>query len=414
MTKNKTLNFLKENRKFTFLWVSQILSQITLNMINFVMATRIYEKTGSTLAVSFLWIFYFLPSFFLGPFSGFFADILPLRNVLFYTNMTQAVVISLFLFLGQRVYSIYPVVFLYSLVNQFYYPAEAASIPWLVKKKYLPLANSLFMFTSQSALIFGIGLSGVLMKFFGKNNPIILSSVLLFLAAMSVRRLPFLEKRNKHISNDLSKFLTQIKIGYKFIRDNRIILFPILIVSSFQVMLVALGVTIPSFATELLHIKVADAGPLLIIPVGLGALTGTYIITKFAQGIRKKVLIKYGLIGALSVFMSISLILPILPFYKTLLAAILMYFFGLSIFLIFVPNQTLIQENTPPQLRGRVFGAWNFLSTIATLPLLLFSASIVDWLGIALFMFIAGLIVLFFLLAFNRVENLVIQQVNAG
>ncbi len=135
MKKKELFSFIKQNRHFDLVWASQILSQITLNMINFVMATRIYERTGSTLAVSFLWVFYYLPAFFLGPFSGLFVDWWSRRKTLLYTNLLQSLTIGLYLFLGDRIYPIYPIVFLYSLLNQFYCPAEAASIPWLVRDK---------------------------------------------------------------------------------------------------------------------------------------------------------------------------------------------------------------------------------------------------------------------------------------
>lgn len=400
-------SFLKENKSFSKLWTSQILSSVTINIINFVMATRIYEKTGSTLAVSFLWIFYYLPSFFLGPFSGFFVDIWPLKKTLLITNILQAVIVFFFIFIGGKIYPIYPLVFLFSLVNQFYYPAEAASLPWLVKKKSLPMANSLFLLTAQTALIFGFGVSGILMQLFGGNNPVILSVVFLLIATISVYRIPGEQINTKIHKINLLKFFTQIKIGYTFIQKNRIVLFPILLATIFQIMLVVLAVALPSFATELIKIKIAAAGPILIVPLGLGAFAGTYILSNYFEGVRKKILIKKGLLGVFFVFMLLALILPFLGLFKVIAAAILMFLFGISIVFVFVPSQTLIQEKTPQIIRGRVFGAWNFISTVATLPVLLFSATIVDLLGVGLFTFLGGILIFILYLSFDRVERMI-------
>lgn len=412
MKKQEFISFVKENRNFNLLWGSQCLSQITLNMINFVMATRIYEKTGSTLAVSFLWIFYYLPSFFLGPFSGLFVDLWSRRKILLYTNFLQGVTMLLFLFTKGSIYPIYPIVFLYSLLNQFYNPAESASLPCLVKKKDLPTANSLFMITTQGSLIFGLGVSGILMRLLGKNIPIYISALSLFLAALATYFLPVDEPVRKNWLSGLGKFWTGIKTGYVFISKTKIILFPLLLMIFFQSFLVILGVTIPGFARNILGIEIQDAGPLIIVPLGLGTLTGVFLLTKFGERYRKRTLMKNGMVAGFLILVFSAFVLPYFGRYRTLVAIPLMMLLGLAGFLIIVPNQTIVQENTPPLLRGRVFGAWGFLTNVLTLPILLFSATIVDAVGIRPFVFLiaAGIVVL--IIVFDRVETYILSDVN--
>ncbi len=410
MKRKEIIAFIKENKKFDLLWLSQILSQITLNMINFVMATRIYEKTGSTLAVSFLWIFYYLPAFFLGPISGFFVDLWSLRKILLYTNFLQGLTMLLFLFMGEKIYPIYPIVFLYSLLNQLYNPAEGASIPWLVKKKDLPTANSLFMLTAQGSLIFGLGVSGILMRLFGRNNPIWISAVCLFLAAAAVYFLPKNEPRRQSWLKSLSRFWREIKLGYSFIKNTRIILFPLLVMIVVQVFLVVFGISLPGFSSRVLNIQVQDAGPLLIIPTGLGALTGTFLMTRYGHKFRKRTLMKFGFAVAASVLLIFALILPYFGSYKSALAVPLMFLLGIAGFFVVVPNQTLIQENTFPSLRGRVYGAWGFLTNIVLLPCLLFASTVVDLLGIQTFILLASFIVFAMFFFFDQVERYILSK----
>lgn len=402
--------FIKENKSFDLLWASQGLSQITLNMINFVMATRIYEKTGSTLAVSFLWVFYYLPAFFLGPFSGFLVDLWSLRKILLYTNFLQGITMLLFLPMHDSIYPIYPIVFLYSLLNQFYNPAESASLPWLVKKKDLPIANSLFMITAQSSLIFGLGVSGILMRLLGKNIPIYISAVSLFLAALATYFLPLNEPIRKHLLSGLGKFWSGIKTGYSFISKTRIILFPLFLTIFFQIFLVVLAVTLPGFARDILGIQVQDAGPLVITPLGLGTLYGVFLLTKHGYNYRKRTLMKNALLVAFLVFAFSALILPGLGEYRSLVAFPLMILLGTAGFFIMVPNQTLVQENTPPLLRGRIYGAWGFFGNILTLPCLLFAATIADAVGVRPFFFLAAMVILVLLLIFDRVEKYILSK----
>ena len=408
MKKKELFSFIIQNRNFNLVWASQVLSQITLNMINFVMAMRIYERTGSTLAVSFLWVFYYLPAFFLGPFSGLFVDLWSRRKTLFYTNLLQCLTVVLFLFMKDRIYPIYPIVFLYSFLNQFYCPAESSSIPWLVKKNDLPLANSLFMLTSQSALIFGLGFSGILIRLFGQDNPVWVAAVCLFLAAVAVYFLPQNEPLRPNFLSSLSRFWREMRAGYSFIKNTRLIFFPILLMIAFQVFMVVLGITIPSFANKVLNIQIHDAGPLLIMPLGLGALTGALLLTRLAGRYRKRWLMKNGFGLAFFVIASFSLFIPLLGRYKTIAAMPLMFLLGLAGFLVYIPNQTLIQEHTPRNLRGRVYGALGFFGNLVTLPCLLFAATVVDLIGVKIFMILAAVAVLSMLLAFDRVERFIL------
>lgn len=410
MKRQEIKTFIKENKNFRLLWASQILSQITINMITFVMATRIYEKTGSTVAVSFLWVFLFLPGFFLGPFSGYFIDLWSLRKTLLVTNFLQGITMLLFLFMGQKIYLIYPIVFLYSLLNQFYGPSEAASLPWLVKKEGLRTANSLFVLTSQSALVLGLGVSGILMTLFGKNNPVWISAVCLFLAALAVYFLPKKEPEKIFHTNSFSRFLKETKFGYSFIKNSKIILFPILLMVFFQIFLTTMAITIPDLSTYVLSMKMQNAGPILVVPAGLGALMGVYLINRFGHKYRKRMLMKFGFGLALFVLSFMAVALPYLGVYRYWMIVPLMLIFGVSIIFITVPNQTLVQENTPVILRGRVYAAWGFFANVLVLPSLLFSSTIIEIVGVRPFFVFAALFLLSIVLFFEKMEGFILSK----
>lgn len=389
------------------------MSLITVNMMNFVMATRIFEKTGSTVAVSLLWVFYYLPSLLFGPFSGYFVDLMSLRKTLFWTNIAQAVTMLMFLFIGDKFYMIYPIIFLYSFLNQFYYPAESSSIPWLVAKEDLSIANSLFLLTSQTALVIGLGFSGILMRLFGKGSPVYISAFCLFLAGLVVHFLPKKEPK-KEKKKEISQFFEDIKFGYSYIKDNRIISFPVLIIVFFQILIVGMAVSIPSLAVEILKVEAHDAGPLLILPLGLGALFSALYLARNGNKFRKKVLIKRGMLGMFSVLVLFSLLLPLLGNFKIFAGLLLSFLLGVFSLILFVPAQTLLQENTPPELRGRVFGAVGFLCTISSMPFLLFSAAIVETIGVRLFMLMAAFLLSAGLFSFEKIEKIIVNEKENG
>ncbi len=168
------------------------------------------------------------------------------------------------------------------------------------------------------------------------------------------------------------------------------------------------GVTLPGYASKVLQIQIHDAGPLLVVPLGLGALSGTYLLTRLVGRYRKRWLMKRGFGLGFLILISSALIVPWLGRYATLTAIPLMYLLGLAGILVYIPNQTLIQEHAPQNLRGRVYGALAFFGNMATLPCLLFAATMVDLIGVPVFMVLTAGLVLAMLLVFDRMERYIL------
>lgn len=382
----KIKNFLK-------LWGSQLLSQITLSLINFVIILRIYEATHSTVAVSLVWIFYAIPTILLGPFSGTIIDLTEKRKALIWTNFSQAVIVLCYLLVKEKVWPIYTIVFLYSLVNQLYIPAEAATLPGVVPKKLYPPANSIFMFTMYGTFLLGISLAGPLIKLVGREAPFFFSSLFLGLAAICVALLPSGMKERKGKIRGVQEFWDRVKEGYLFIREKSTVLFPLILIVISEIIVGILAVLTPSFATEILSIELLDAGLILVFPAGLGALVGVQGVVWALRRIRKKKVISFGLFLMTFGLFCFSLIIPNLPILKTQAAVAVVFLLGIGFVSLIIPTQTLIQETTPEEFRGRVFGVLGFLITIAAILPVLLTATIADLLGVNWIMFIVALLI---------------------
>ena len=127
---------LLRNKNFRLLWASQGLSQLTINMLNFLFLVRVFSETGSNMAIALLWVSYSLPAIIIGPIAAASVDIVDRRKLLMITNFLQAMVVLLYGYSHRTdIFLTYFVVFLYSFLNQFYVPAELASLPSLVNKR---------------------------------------------------------------------------------------------------------------------------------------------------------------------------------------------------------------------------------------------------------------------------------------
>jgi DHA3 family macrolide efflux protein-like MFS transporter len=388
------------NRKFIKLWTSQVCTVVGINIVNYVLLLRLYDSTNSTLAASFLWIAFSLPVLLVGPFASTIVDLVNRKRLLSITTLLQSLTILLFLFTGDRYFLIYAIMFLYSLVSQFYGPSESATLPLLVPKEDLAEATGIFLFTGQVGRLFGFGVAGFLAKFIGFHPTLIVCSMLLGIAFLSILSLPIIHiKKPVNVEQDLSHFFEKVIEGYQYIKNNRYVLYPLMLSSGSEITMLIIAITIPAIAKEIIRIPPEDAALYVIIPAMFGAMTGIYTFSRLLRrGIRKIAIIQKALFGLMTSFLTIGLVLEHIPLsYRLLLLPVLSFAAGISFTGIQVPSQTYLQETTPKDMLGRLWGNLWFAMTIVTIIPMFLSASLTEFLGVhTLFILLAiGIAVVF-------------------
>jgi len=377
-----------KNKNFRYLWISQVLSQVTINILNFVLIVKLLTETGSTIATSLLWVAYALPAILIGPIAAASVDVIDKKKVLVTTNLLQALSIFLFALLSkQSFFSLYALAFTYSFFNQFYVPAEQASLPGFVDKKNLPHANGVFFITQQASLIVGFGVAGALNHFMGFQNTLYLGSGLLFLAFLSVNLLPKMKavvQISWSLDESIIEFFRKILEGYRYIKANRKVLLPLLILLGFSVTLAIIAVNVPVIATDILNISPNLAGVSVIVTAGIGAVAGSVIVPKLLKKkVRKKKIIERSLLIILISLFVLNFVTIILPgVSKIIVGSLSIMLAGFSFVGIIIPSQTFLQEHTSEDFRGRVFGNFWFLSNVATVLPMMFAGVLTQYLGI--------------------------------
>lgn len=378
-----------KNPNFISLWTSQILSQLTVNVLSFVILIRLYEITNSQIATSLLWVAYALPAIVIGPFTAAIADLVDKRKLLMIANILQCLIVLSYglFFVDKIIFFAYIIVFLYAFLNQFYVPAEAAAMPLFLPHDKLAQANGLFFITQQSALLLGLGVGGLLLESVGFRPTILIASFALLIAFFSVSFLPTQKiKPRSSLSFEakVEEFFRSIAEGYRFIKNNKVVLLPFTLLLGFQVVIAVIVMSMPPLAEKIVMIKPTSAGLVIALPAGIGAMFATGVVSRLlANKVRKKKIILSSLfvfsvvIALISVLPQISLH-PLRIFVSTLL-------FGVTGFLvvsILVPSITFMQEKTPKDLLGRVFGNFWFLTTITTIVPVISSATVTEVFGI--------------------------------
>jgi len=387
-----------KNRDFIKLWISHILSQISTYTLLFIVISRTFDLTTSTIATGMVWISFTLPIIFLSPFSGALVDVWNKRRTLIITYLIHFLIISFFAvsFLFNRNQLVHPLIFFFSLIAVINDPAEMAQVPQIVKeKRELMSANGILFFTDQSAFILSSVIASLLLKFIPLTVVTFLMAIMPLGASLSISFLPKKEKQGRKlnsISKEIEDLLSRIKSGYKFITKNRLILYGFSLIVLFRVFLTILVLLLPGLAKNILGISVYDAGYAIVLPITIGLVLGTIILNR-SQKTRKKEWIGLGL-TSLGINLIIFLLLkPNIFLVRRLFETIISLMIGASASIIYAPAQTFIHEFTPAHLRGHTFSSLTFFSTIISIPSILIVTGLTEIIGIKVFLSIIGILI---------------------
>ena len=440
-TKRQTTDMLEEqrgsfrvvlrNRPFLFLWLAQLLSQIVFNAANYGVIVVVTQVTGSTVMVGFAIISFTLPAVPFSLLAGVYVDYLDKRLVLWTCNALRAIATALIvvalIWNPHTVIPLYFLAFLISLITQFFTPAEASSIPMLVGRKELVPALSLFNITLTIAQAVGflllgriietifppfhisLGFTRVLVQPIDMLFVVVAVSYVvcvLLILAIPVRAWKH-EQAVKHEQN-LSPSRGMWKIvqhdvgeSWQIIRGDHSLFVALLDVSYISVLLLVIGELAGPYVQNVLHLPVANIS-LIFAPAGIGLVLGGLVMPRLTRLLGKSRTIALGSVCTAAalillplgrfVIVHVSFFVPWLLFFVGAIAFIL----GMALDMVNIPAQTVMQERTPEDVRGRVFAFQSTLYNAGSIPVILFAGVIADTLGIETVMYILAAAVLLF------------------
>lgn len=374
------------NGPFLLLWVGQLLSQLADRIFIYVLIIVAYSITHRNLGVAVPMLSFGIPAVLFGSIAGVYADRWSRKNILVASNLLRGILILLVLIPGvnNSLLLLFAVSFLIYSVAQFFAPAETAAIPDLVAKKDLIIANSLFMVTWMASSVIGLGLGAPLTILLGEEKTLQISSVLYFIAAAAVFFLPLKKSRGELTDARLS-VMGELRMGLEFIRRSLVVayaLFKMFLVTSLLAIVSMLAI---SFAKEILQIGAKSFG-YLIFSAGIGMFAGMIFLGRVSHRVPKGSVVIAG-------FLLSGIILIALASVTSIVMVLgLVFFLGFGNALITVTIQTILQENIPRPIRGRIFGVQNMLINSAfTLPVVFFGG-MADLFGLRTVFYSLGII----------------------
>jgi MFS family permease len=393
---------LLRDRAFVQLWTGQIISQLA-DKIFLTLQVALLENThryavpefmqpimSSDSRLLLLFIASTIPAILLGSAAGIFVDRRRKKAILFHCNLWRAVMLILLPFLPGGYLMLVAIVFAESILTQFFAPAEQSALPFIVRSENLVAANSLFATTMISSIVVGHAVASPIFDLvsqfgqsFGKEITV---GILYFLGAVILGSLPLRERLHKpettiHPWQDF-------KAGLRYLRKSRLVsnaMVQLMMIYSVFASLTVLSIRL----TDYVGLRIDQFG-FLVASAGIGMVLGASLLNVLHDRLHHRPLPFWGFLSVSLVlfifaFVNISLLKPILvsglglnltdDALKLILRAIalfLSFLLGIGSVFIVIPMQTLIQQETPESMRGKVFGFQNNVINIAiSLPLVL-------------------------------------------
>ncbi len=349
-------------RDFTLVVIGQIISLFGNAILRFALPLYLLRETGSSALFGIVTACSFAPMVVLSMIGGVLADRVNKRNIMVGLDFCTAVLILIFyLSLGKlpTVPLFIAVLMLLYGISGTYQPSVQASIPLLVSSEKLMAGNAVINQVNTLSGLLGPVIGGIMFGMWGIYPILILSiGCFAFSAVMEIFiHIPH-EKRIRE-SGILTVVGNDLKESYQFVKTEKPIFFSVVfLISIFNLILSSVMIVgTPILITQVLKMSDTMYG-FTQGALALGGLCGGILTAAIAEKLKLKNSYILLLVCAASVaLMGISLIFHI-PAILSYWVITLMSFTAMGASTLFVVQiYTMVQEQTPPQLVGKIMAA---------------------------------------------------------
>lgn len=342
---NIKISDILKNKSYVLFMFARISTTIAFQMLTIAVGWQMYEITKSAFYLGLVGLMQFLPMFSLTLVSGFVADHYNRKVVIFISQLAVGIGILFLAFASKSNWItkdfILLIVFLIGMANSFQGPPMQAMLPNIVSKEIFPRAAALTASAFQFAVIIGPGLGGFL-YYFGAEAVYLSSGLLALASSIIILFIKIIGVQGKAESKNIKSLFT----GIAFIKSKPIILGAISL-DLFAVLFGGATALLPVYASTILNVGPLGLGFLRSAPA-VGALLMSVYLARFP--LKKnvgKTMFKSVFIFGLS-----TLLFALSKNFALSLAAL--FLLGASDVISVVIRSTLVQIETPDNMRGRV------------------------------------------------------------
>jgi DHA3 family macrolide efflux protein-like MFS transporter len=409
------------NRSFVALWLGQTISFIGDYFYWLAIPIMVERLTGSSLLVGLSVISSALPMLVLGPVAGVFVDRWDRKRTMIVSDLLRALLVLLCLTVQtpDQVWIYYVVGFLMSSVSRFFFPAQNASLPLIVRDRDdLLAANGLMQIVQTLGLLIGPALAGFSIALWGEQVAFIVDSATFFVSAaailiMTIPRTTEGRQVPKAGGGELAAVWAELREGVVYLFGNRTMVGVLLCLSVVQLGIGAINVTWVPFMQRTFHLGPEGLGA-VDTAQGLGMAIGGVALGLVAARFGKRDLAGWSIlfIGGMIALIGLSppwSLVNVFPGIgieaelaqmtvgeRLLHMPLMLLFYSMLLGVALVPAQsvlmTMMQLAVPDLKRGRVGSALNALTTAAGLFSMAAAAALGEVIGLRMIYVVAGMI----------------------
>jgi len=340
-----TLGDLIRERRFFRYWLSRVAGAMATQMLMVAMAWHMYELTSSAWDLGLVGLVQFVPALLLALLTGHVADRWPRGRIIVVCLLGQALVAAVLLQATWADDLSRDLLLWLSLVmgaiRAFQMPASQALLPALVSPSLLPRAMAFSSAGLQAAILGGPALGGFVFAL-GADVVYALSLALLLVACLALMRLSL--PHRQAVPEPMT--VTSVLAGVRFVWHNKVLLGGFSL-DLFAVLLGGATALLPIYAKDILEVGPWGLGLLRASPAA-GALIMSLVLTRWPlqRHVGRWLMVSVGLFGVSIAVFAVSTV-----FWLSMLALV---FSGAFDMVSVVVRQTLMQLETPDEMRGRV------------------------------------------------------------
>ena len=379
-----TLKTILRHKPFRTLWLAQFVSVFGDFLALFgVISLITFRWHGTAVQVTTVTIAYILPLAIIGPVAGVFVDHWNVKRLMIASDLMRAALILMLVFVHD-VTQISIIFLVMSTVSSFFLPAQSVTIRTVVPQEGLLAANAMMAQAFYLVRLLSPAAAGALVAWLTEKSCFYLDVVSFVFSAAMISGLVVLRPARSQEEKTVRSLTRDFLAGNKFIFTHAGLAFVFIAMAVAMFVLSSFSPLISIYIRDTLHAGTLMFGAISAM-VGVGMIVGTQLITRLV-GNRSKANVVLG--GLFSLGIGAALLGA---FRNPPMAALSTFTMGLAIAFVWIPAQTMSQQETPPAMVGRVSSTFMSLISVSQVFGLLLSGYLAQRLGIrSVFLACAG------------------------
>ncbi|GAA6736450.1 MFS transporter [Thermus oshimai] len=342
---------------FFRLILAYLVSQAGSKVHRVALLVLVYLLTENALWVSLTLGVQLLGTVVFSPLLSAWADTQDRKTLLVWSDLLRAPLVALIPLLGAKSLPfLLLLVFLIELLRDLHDPIQNAALPDLVPEEEVDEANGLVLLAERLSEVLFVGAAGALVALVGPAFAFYLDALTYLLSGAILLGLPPLRPKAK----PALPFFARVKEGLGHLARHPAIrraVGTLFMAAAFGSVETALGVVL---ALKWLGVGAAGFGA-MEAAMALGAILGTLVVPWLTQRMPRERVFLYGLLT----FGLLEASVGVFPVFFWVLVAF--FLGGLTNIAFIVPARSILQLNTPQEMRGRIFAAFSAVMNGAVL-----------------------------------------------